>query len=263
MKKHLNHLFYNDQINMRVVLLTFLVLITSSCTPFSRLRAAELVVVAFGDSTTAPRGELKVYADLLQRELIGRKLDAKVINAGVGGNTTRRAMSRFETDVLAKKPDIVIIQFGINDAAVDVWKTPPAVKPRVSLQEYEANLRNFIRQLKRKEIQVVLMTPNCLRWTPSLKKLYGKSPYLPDEKSGFNVLLVQYAKVVQRIGREELIPVVDVYTAFEKYGKQKGRSVDDLLLDGMHPNNKGQQIVFELLKASPPFKMSSTSGEIR
>jgi len=262
MKKHLTRLLPNGHISINVVLLMVLVLIASS-TPFSRLLAAELVVVAFGDSTTAPRGELKVFADLLQHELVGRKLDAKVINAGVGGNTTRRAMSRFETDVLAKQPDIVIIQFGINDAAVDVWKTPPAVKPRVSLQEYEANMRNFIRQLKSRRIQVVLMTPNCLSWTPKLKKLYGKSPYLPDEESGFNVLLVQYAKVVHRIGREELVPVVDVYTAFEKHGKEKGRSVDDLLLDGMHPNRKGQQIVFELLKASAPFKMGSTSGETR
>jgi len=261
--KRLNHLFFDDRNIIEIGLLTFLVLLAFSFNLSSRLLAAELVVVAFGDSTTAPRGELKVYADLLQRELTGQKLNAKVINAGVGGNTTRQAMSRFGTDVLAKKPDVVIIQFGINDAAVDVWRTPPAVKPRVSLQEYEANIRNFIRKLKSKRIQIVLMTPNCLSWTPKLKKLYSKSPYLPDEKNGFNVLLVQYAKVVQRIGKEELIPVVDVYAAFEKYGKQKGQSVDDLLLDGMHPNGKGQQIVFELLKASPPFKMRSTSGEIR
>ncbi len=89
-------------------------------------------IVAFGDSTTAPRGNLKVYADILRDELTG----VQVINAGVGGNTTSMARLRFEADVLTHAPDLVLIQFGINDSAIDVSRG--AAQPRVSRETYAA-----------------------------------------------------------------------------------------------------------------------------
>ena len=62
----------------------------------------ERVVVTFGDSTTAARGELKVYSQVLADELEG----IKVINAGVGGDNTDHARARFEKDVRAHHPDV-------------------------------------------------------------------------------------------------------------------------------------------------------------
>ncbi|MFZ4766685.1 MAG: SGNH/GDSL hydrolase family protein, partial [Roseimicrobium sp.] len=79
-----------------------------------------VTIVAFGDSTTAVRGSTKVYASILQEEL----RNVRVVNAGVGGNTTEMARKRFEKDVLSHQPRIAILQFGIDDSAVDVWKTP-------------------------------------------------------------------------------------------------------------------------------------------
>src|SRR5690606_6751766 len=79
-----------------------------------------LTVVAFGDSTTAPRDlgggkALVVYADLLRERLPAAGQPATVVNAGVGGNSTTDARARFERDVLAHDPDLAIIQFGLND----------------------------------------------------------------------------------------------------------------------------------------------------
>ncbi|MCA9047242.1 MAG: SGNH/GDSL hydrolase family protein, partial [Planctomycetaceae bacterium] len=107
-----------------------------------------LNVVCFGDSTTAPRGTLKVYSDLLngQRTASGRVV--QTTNSGIPGDHTNRARQRFEKDVTAHQPDVVIIQFGINDAAVDVWRDPPATEPRVSREAYRENLRFFIHQLQ-------------------------------------------------------------------------------------------------------------------
>ena len=42
--------------------------------------------------------------------------DTTVINAGVGGNTTRNLLKRVKKDVLAKKPDVVVMMVGTNDA---------------------------------------------------------------------------------------------------------------------------------------------------
>lgn len=211
--------------------------------------AEETTIVAFGDSTTASRGKLKVYVDIIRQELPERGLPVRVINAGVGGDHTEHARARFEKDVLSHNPDIVVIQFGINDAAVDVWKDPPATEPRVSLAEYEQNLRRFIHALAQRKASVVLMTPNPLRWTPKMRELYGKPPYLPNETNGFNINLAAYAETIRQIARTEHVPLIDVYRTFEEFGMTEGRSVDDLLLDGIHPNDRGHRLVADQLIA--------------
>ncbi len=223
---------------------SFIVLLTL----FTCLRAAaDTTIVAFGDSTTASRGTLKIYADILRAELPGHGVKAEVINAGVGGHNTDHAMARFEKDVIANNPDIVIIQFGINDAAVDVWKRPPATKSRVSVEAYEKNLQHFIKVLKKKKVKIILMTPNPLRWNKKMLELYGEAPYLPGDEGGFNVKLKGYAAKLRELAKSSDTPLIDIYGVFEEFGKGEGQSVDDLLLDGIHPNDKGQRIVADHL----------------
>ncbi len=208
--------------------------------------SSKLVIVALGSSTTAPRGPLVVYCDVLRKELPGLGVKADVINAGVGGNTTADALRRFKRDVLNRSPGLVIIQLGINDSTFDVWKNPPAKQPRVSPTDYEKNLRKMVRTLKSRGTAVILMTPNPMAWTDKLRELYGKPPYDPADADGFNTQVKKYVPLVNRIGEEEGVPVLDVFTAFRT---QKDCSMDDLLLDGMHPNDKGQRIVADLLLA--------------
>ena len=161
-------------------------------------------------------------------------------------NNTQDAARRFEKDVLDKKPDLVVLQFGINDSAVDVWKQPPAEKPRVDLTDFRKNLQYFISTLKTRGVKVVLMTPNPLRWTPRLLELYGKPPYHPESPEGMNRLLHTYVAAVRELALEESVALVDVDVAFRDYARGHG-SLDDLLLDGMHPNQQGQLIVAEIL----------------
>jgi lysophospholipase L1-like esterase len=205
--------------------------------------AETMTVVAFGDSTTARRGATKVYATILQEEL----QNVRVINAGVGGNTTEMARNRFEIDVLRNQPQIAIIQFGINDAAVDVWKTPPATTPRVSLERYEEHLRFFAQTLKAYRTRVVMMTPTPIRWTAKLREMYGKPPYRPEVEDGFNTLMTPYCEAVRRIAREESVEFLDMQQGFVEGARKLGVTVDALLADGMHPNDKGHRIEADLL----------------
>jgi len=201
-------------------------------------------IVMFGDSTTAERqGAVEqVYALRVQEALKATGSPLSVCNAGVRGNTTKNARDRLAKDVLAHKPRVVVIQFGINDAAVDVWKTPPATTPRVPLAEYEENLRSIIATLHQQKVKPILMTTNPTRWTPKLRELYGKPPYRPDEADGFDApVLAQYNEAVRRLAKELAVPLVEVHEAFAK------RNPDKLLLDGMHPNDAGHQLVAELL----------------
>ena len=234
----------NSVIKMSVVVASIVASLWAGSTA---AQAEETTIVAFGDSTTATRGPLKIYAKVLEQELPARGLAVRVINAGIGGHNTNNARARFQKDVLAHEPDVVIVQFGINDSAVDVWRKPPAREPRVSLKTYAANLTHLVKTLTARKTRVGLMTPNPLRWTPKLKTLYGKPPYDVEDADGFNVLLKKYAQAVRELGKREQVTVIDVYATFETFGKKDGQSVDDLLLDGMHPNDRGQRIVAELL----------------
>jgi lysophospholipase L1-like esterase len=144
--------------------------------------------------------------------------------------------------VLAHHPDLVVIQFGINDSAVDVWRNPPATSPRVSIETFGANLRRLIERSRQAGARVVLMTTNPIRWTPKLKELYGKLPYNPDRPDGFDLpLLSRYNAAARRVANEAGVPLVDVHAEFMR------GDVDGLLLDGMHPGDAGHAIVAGLL----------------
>lgn len=201
-------------------------------------------IIMFGDSTTAERPDLvdKVYAERVAEALQGIGSSLSVHNAGVSSNTTKNARERLARDVLAYKPRVVVIQFGINDAAVDVWKHPPASTSRVPLADYERNLRSMIDALRSQGAKPILMTTNPTRWTPRLRDLYGKPPYRPEDADGFDSpVLAHYNEAVRKLAKELAIPLVDVHAAMSK------KNVDRLLLDGMHPNDDGHRIVAELL----------------
>ncbi len=201
---------------------------------------AETTIVTFGDSTTAPRGGTVTYSEVLAKALEPKKVT--IVNAGVGGNTTAMGKARFAKDVLSHTPTIAVIQFGINDSMVDVSGKPPRDKPRLALEDYVANLKYFISELRKQKATVILMTPNPLRWRPVLKDLYGKAPYDPDSAEGLNASIIHYADAVRKIAKDEKVELIDVFEAF-----QKSKDLDAILPDGMHPNTKGHQIVADLL----------------
>ena len=69
-------------------------------------------IICFGDSLTYGTGASPGmdYPSQLSK-MIGRP----VINAGVPGDTTTRALKRLEQDVLSRSPDLVLITLGGND----------------------------------------------------------------------------------------------------------------------------------------------------
>lgn len=207
-------------------------------------------IIMFGDSTTAYRNGAvqKVYSVRVDDALQSIGSSLSVHNAGIGGNTTRDALKRMDRDVLRYQPKVVVLQFGINDAAVDVWKKPAATESRVPLAEFTANLRSLITSAREHKAKVILMTTNPVRWTSKLKELYGKPPYNPDAADGFESAKLQaYNEAVRSLARELKVPLVDVRAAYEGFAAKHQTTVDGLLLDGMHPSDLGHQLVSELL----------------
>ena len=207
-------------------------------------------VIMFGDSTTAlrPGSVQKVYSVRVGEALQSIGSSLSVHNAGIGGTTTRDALKRIERDVLQHKPRIVVMQFGINDSAVDVWKDPPATAPRVPLAEYLENIRSLTALVQKSGARVILMTTNPIRWTSILRERYGKPPYDPDSGEGFDSPnLAPYNEALRQLAAELKVPLVDVRAAYPEYAARQKTNIDGLLLDGMHPNDKGHSLVAEML----------------
>ncbi|WP_316810924.1 SGNH/GDSL hydrolase family protein [Pedobacter heparinus] len=200
-----------------------------------------LKIVAFGNSTTAPRKAVsKVYAVRLQDTLSHLGITARVINAGVPGSHSgsvkdnnlhkvAHGMDRFEKDVLANVPNWLVISFGINDAWQDNGKQSPS---RLSIEQYCNNLSYFIAQARKSKIRSILMTPN-----PIGKKY----------ESWRHKRIKKYMRVTKRLAKQQEIPLVDVWALFYKNTNHQSNGVDALLLDGMHPNDAGQKIMSDTL----------------
>jgi lysophospholipase L1-like esterase len=196
----------------------------------------------FGDSTTAhrPGAVEKVASVRLDEALQSIGSSLSVHNSGVGGNTTRDALKRLERDVLAHRPRIVVIGFGINDAAVDVRKTPPAVGPRVPLAEYRENLRTIAIKARAAGAKIIFLSPNPVRWTSLLRDLYGKPPYDPDSETGFDTpVLERYREAMLGLAKDLSAPFLDVPEVWAAAVTESGGVIGSFLLDGMHPNDDG------------------------
>lgn len=212
-----------------------------------------LTIVALGDSTTAVDDwsgqNVATYPELLPGTLAARGIRARVVNAGISGTTTREARERFDRDVRAHAPDLVVVQFGINDSWIDA--DMGSRDPRLSRDEFRDHLRHIVRRLTTDGARVVLMTPNPMRWAdPYYAEVFARRPGLldTDDERGINGLLDLYAEDVRAVAREEAAALVGVHHAFEDHGDAPGQSIRDLLMDdGIHPNDAGQRLVCVLL----------------
>jgi acyl-CoA thioesterase-1 len=210
---------------------------TDNATP-----AKAITIVAFGDSTTAVRATIKqVYADRLPALLAAHEIEARVINAGVGGSHTghrhkndksgrRHALDRFEDAVLDQQPDVVVMQFGWNDSWVDSDDMDDA--SRISVTAYRDNLALMMGRLREQGASVILMTPNRPRSSMVSWRV---------------ARTLQYVSAVRALAAETATPLVDIWRAYDVINSQPNDSADDLLLDDVHPGDNGQALVARLL----------------
>ncbi len=129
----------------------------------------KVVIVAFGDSLTAGLGvpANQAYPAQLAKKLTTSGYLAKVVNAGVSGETTAGGLRRIRW-ILKNKPDIVILCLGANDGLRGL-----------SLIEMEKNLSKIITALQKEKVVVVLagmkIPPNYgIRYTRAFEDIYPK-----------------------------------------------------------------------------------------
>lgn len=184
-------------------------------------------IVCFGDSITGAyyhTGSQRAWCDMLGLALQKSNPNAnlQMINAGLSGHTTVNALARIDKDVIAKKPDLVVIMFGMNDVT------------RVPLETYQQNMREIIMRCRNAGAAVVLCTPNGV--SPNAER--------PEKK------LDQYAGVVRSIAKEFSLPMVDFLKDWQALRSQDPIGWSLLMSDAIHPNMNGHKRFAELIAES-------------
>lgn len=111
-------------------------------------------IVAIGSSTTSGEGDVRPYPSRLKAFLDERYPNARITlaNRGIGGQEAPAQLERFDKDVIAEKPDLVIWQVGTNT----VWQ--PADQHPPSFDETVTAIRKGLARLHDEtDADVVLM----------------------------------------------------------------------------------------------------------
>lgn len=84
----------------------------------STAQAAPQTILVVGDSLSAEYGLKRGegWVALLQQRLVEQKIDARVVNASISGETTSGGRSRIDALLKLNKPDVVVLELGANDA---------------------------------------------------------------------------------------------------------------------------------------------------
>lgn len=220
----------------------FLLICLFSCNgPVSRQsqQPGSINIITFGDSITQGErtgvSDTETFTYYLGKFLKSAGIDARIIRQGISGENTTQALRRFDRDVLAHKPGMVIIMYGTNDAFFDVHIDPSDTTPRVPPEEYGSNLCTMIRLLRDNNIQPILMTP-----TPMGRFHLLETGIYKNKDPNFQ--LEQYAEIVRLIAKDENIPIVDHFKKWSRW-QEWGKDLNTLMTDGLHPNPEGHRLM--------------------
>lgn len=180
--------------------------------PLHRIEASPSapVIVAFGDSLTAGLGlpQDQAFPAQLEAALTVRGTEARVVNAGVSGDTASAGLARLDW-ALPDDASAVIIELGANDALQGL---PP--------EGTKAALEKIIEKLQARGLPILLAGMEAPR-------NMGE-----DYVEQFRAI---YADLAARCG-------VIFYPFF-----LEGAALNDQLMqaDGLHPNAKGVAVIVE------------------
>lgn len=191
-------------------------------------------VVFLGDSIT----EQQLYTNYVETYLAGRYPELKLtfFNAGWGGDTAPGGCLRLERDVLALKPTVVTICYGMNDGQY----CPPTEAIR---NTFLAGMKELVARLKAAGVRVVLLTPGMVDETVA--------PHLAAVEYNARGLRILADEVLKLAGAEQL-PVGDLHALMNEVDR-KGKAADMkfcMIPDAVHPDPAGHLVMaFGLLQA--------------
>jgi acyl-CoA thioesterase-1 len=169
------------------------------------------VILVLGDSLSAeyglPRGT--GWVNLLERQLEKDKSPWAVFNSSISGETSSGGLTRLPGLLAQKKPGIVMIELGANDALRGL-----------PITQTEANLRKMIQMSKKSGARVLL-------FGIQIPSNYGQS------------YTMQFKKLFPQLANEERIDLLPFFLEGVATKPELFQS------DRLHPNVEAQSILFK------------------
>jgi len=195
-------------------------------------------ILVFGDSITwgAFDSEGGGWVERLKVSM-WTKGDIQVYNLGISGEKTSNLLERFEseeTKARSKENEetIIIFAIGINDSYFVHSKNSLMVPPE-QFKENIQKLTDLAQKFSSKIIFIGLTRVDESKTTPI--------PWDTD-KSYKNENIKKYNEIIKSACKDKNIYFVEI---FDKWLQSDYKN---LLEDGLHPNSKGHQKIFEIVK---------------
>lgn len=189
-------------------------------------------IIFFGDSITQAGVNPGGYITMLKEMYKKAGNTSELIGAGIGGNKVYDLFLRMEDDVLAKKPDVVVIYVGVND----VWHKA-SYGTGTDADKFTKFYLALIKKMQSQGIKLILTTPAAI----------GEKTDHSNQQDGD---LNQYSKIIRDLAKEHKCGLVDLRKEFLAYNlannpenKEKGI----LTTDRVHLNEAGNKLVAELM----------------
>ncbi|NVO19578.1 MAG: G-D-S-L family lipolytic protein [Bacteroidetes bacterium] len=191
-------------------------------------------IIFFGDSITQMGVDPGGYIDRMNKILqsTGKSAAYELIGAGISGNKVYDLYLRLEDDVLSKSPDRVVIWVGVND----VWHKS-SMGTGTDADKFEKFYVAIIKKLQARNIKVVLCTPATIG---------ERSDYSNQQDGDLN----RYSTIIRDLAAKYDCKLCDFRKIFHEYILQNNPGNLDrgiLTTDGVHLNEKGNQLVAETL----------------
>ena len=149
----------------------------------------------------------------------------RVVNMGTSGNTVRDLKVRWQTDVLAQKPDWLSVMIGAND----VWRqfdSPRQTEQHIRPDEYERTLDELITVTRPAVPSIVLLTPFYIE---------------PNPADAMRARMDEYGAIVKKLAGKHDTLFVDTQAAFDEVLKDYYPAT--LAWDRVHPNQTGHMVL--------------------
>lgn len=187
-------------------------------------------IIFFGDSITQAGVGPHGFITKISQKLKDKNLDAnyELAGAGIGGNKIYDLYLRMDDDVLAKKPDVVVIWVGVND----VWHKSSfgtGTDPDKFQHFYEA----IIKKLQSNNIKVFLVTPAAI----------GEKTDNSNQQDGD---LNLYSKIIRKLAADFNCGLIDLRKDFIEYNLKNNPDNKEsgiLTVDRVHLNETGNEFV--------------------
>lgn len=163
---------------------------------------------------------LKAYPQQLLKSLKQRYPTAVIntITTSIGGENSLQGAKRFKREVLTHHPDVVFIDYALNDRAIGLEKSNKSVE-------------KMIRQALKRKIKIILITP---------------SPDTSVDIQQKDNELELFAAMLKDLADKYRIGWADCYTEF-KVLTAEGNNLEDYMSQVNHPNDKGHRVMANVI----------------